>query len=100
MSEMDKAMFWAFGWMGVCQEAECQKAGGVSVRMRMRLTWAVNRLEREERARYTASGPRCPFCERPGHNEDVEACPDRVRQVIAWQLLGMYCYPRPEGGAA
>ena len=59
------------------------------IRWQKRVIWALHRLERARRAELPA-GPKCWFCERPGHDESQEACAFRTQVAARWELYGRY----------
>jgi hypothetical protein len=84
-AEREKAGAWYQTWTKVLwgrSKKDC-------IRWQKRVIWALHRWERARRAELPA-GPKCWFCERPGHDESEEACSFRTQAAAKWELYGRY----------
>lgn len=90
VAEIEKAEAWTCAWteawnaMSLANERPAKRWAYVN----KRLQWAEHRWERAERAALPP-GPRCWFCERPGHDESESSCPERRVQAWCWAWDGM-----------
>ena len=80
---VNKAEAWHFTWWLVVANMPVQKAA----RWEKRVVWAKHRIERQRRAAML-NGPRCWYCERPGHDETEKACIDRRIHAQRWKAMG------------
>lgn len=105
MSEMDKAEFWAFGWTRAFLAHDWLQAflryEVSGLRPWKRQIWSQHRFDLACREQAPlATGRRCSFCGRVGHDEEQEACPKRRVSAVCYAVSGSLIYPRPKGGAA
>jgi hypothetical protein len=80
---MSEAESWYFAWWLTVANMPSTKA----VRWEKRVTWARHRVERQKRERML-NGPRCGYCERPGHDETKKACIHRTMEAKRWNVFG------------
>ena len=89
--ELNTAAKWHLAWLRVLQRRSRKDC----IRWQKRVVWALHRWERARRA-LLPEGPKCWFCERPGHDESEEACLVRERVVGYWEVMG-WIYNQREG---
>ena len=82
-SELEIAVIWHTAWRKALRSMDLKTA----IRWQGRIISALHREERVRRA-LLPDGPRCWFCERPGHDEAEKPCPDRRMETRRWQQLG------------
>jgi hypothetical protein len=82
-TEHERAARWFHAWMQVLM----QRSRKDCIRWQKRSIWAMHRLVRARRAE-AERGPRCSFCEFPGHDESEEPCAVRTRSVGRWEQCG------------
>jgi hypothetical protein len=88
--ETSEKWYWAWG-------VKLMASDGITDRVRLlkRVGWAHPRRERALRA-LLPEGPRCWYCERPGHDESEQACQHRTRAAKSWAMRGQI-WNREEG---
>ena len=90
-SELEIARIWHSAWRRALRSMDLRTA----IRWQGRIISALHREERGVRA-LLPEGPRCWFCERPGHDEAEKPCPERRMAARRWQSLGKM-WSRKEG---
>lgn len=80
--EQSEKWYWAWGMALLAPEGITDR-----VRLLKRVGWAYHRRERALRA-LSPEGPRCWYCERPGHDESELACPHRAAAARSWAWRG------------
>lgn len=94
--ELEEEVRRAKAWHGVWRHAISCMDEREAWRWQKRAVWALHRLERARRA-LLPTGPRCGFCERPGHDESEAACPVRRLIVRFWERDNEISQPGEEG---
>ena len=84
--ELETAAIWHRGGRRALRSMDMKTA----IRWQKRRIWALHREERARRAMraFIQDGPRCWFCEQPGHDEAEEPCFERQMAARRWQQLG------------
>lgn len=82
-AELKKASRWHLAWVRVLERRSLKEC----IRWQKRSVWALHRWERARRAEIP-EGPKCWFCERPGHDESKGSCMYRTRAVLKWKACG------------
>ena len=80
-TELERSGWFMVGWR---RAVDYGKASVMLIRRRM---WAFHRYERARRAA-DAPGPKCFYCDRPGHDEAEEACWRRALHAKVWMGRG------------
>ena len=81
--ELEIATIWHAAWRKPFRYMNLKTA----IRWQGRIISAMHREERARRA-LMPDGPKCWFCERPGHDETERPCPSRRMETRRWQQLG------------
>ena len=82
-TELEISGGWYFAWWLTVANMPAKDAA----RWEKRVVWAKHRRIRARRAA-EVQGPRCWYCERPGHDETERPCPDRQVDAKRWKALG------------
>jgi hypothetical protein len=81
--ELEMARIWHSAWRRALRCMDLKTA----IRWQGRIISAMHREERARRA-LLPDGPRCWFCEEPGHDEAEQSCLYRRMAARRWQQLG------------